>query len=91
MSNGLKPHWKPIATTTIVDAAPPSYSKTYPAPRKPWRPVTFRKTYLGSLILTTIGLIAIVQWLLYASRRNQGIIFAENVGLPLRSASDVTE
>ncbi|KAK4501567.1 hypothetical protein PRZ48_007376 [Zasmidium cellare] len=85
MSNGLKPHWKPITITSVVDAPPPSYTKNHPPSCKPWRPITLRKTYLGALILTTIGLIAIVQWLLYISRRDQGIIFAENVSeLPLR-------
>lgn len=85
MSHGLKPHWKPILSTTITTAAAPEDEKRLSAPRKPWRPITLRKTYLGALILTTIALIVIVQWLLYVSRRDQGIIFAEDINnLPLR-------
>jgi hypothetical protein len=52
---------------------------------KPWRPVTLRWPFLSGLILITIALIAIIQWLLYVSRRDQGIIFAKDINkLPLR-------
>lgn len=51
---------------------------------KPWRPVTLRPLYLCALATITIGLIILIQWLLYLSRRDQGILFAKDINdLPI--------
>ncbi|KAF2170915.1 hypothetical protein M409DRAFT_63940 [Zasmidium cellare ATCC 36951] len=88
MSHGsIKPHWKPFITTTIINTPPTTDKKKPPQSKRPWLPLTLRKPYLLALILTTLVLIVIVQYLLYVSRRDQGIIFAEDINeLPLRRA-----
>ncbi|KAK6440034.1 hypothetical protein LTR95_003733, partial [Oleoguttula sp. CCFEE 5521] len=54
---------------------------------KAWKPITLRLPYLSSLILITLALIAIIQWLLLRSRADQGILFAPNINeLPLRTS-----
>ncbi|OQO15247.1 hypothetical protein B0A48_00630 [Cryoendolithus antarcticus] len=55
---------------------------------KAWRPITLRLPYLSSLILITLAVIAIIQWLLHQSQADQGILFAANINeLPLRTSS----
>nr|OQO24199.1 hypothetical protein B0A51_08585 [Rachicladosporium sp. CCFEE 5018] len=54
---------------------------------KAWKPVTLRLPYLSSLVLITLALIAIIQWLLFRSRADQGILFASDINdLSLRTS-----
>ncbi|OQO13974.1 hypothetical protein B0A48_00849 [Cryoendolithus antarcticus] len=54
---------------------------------KAWKPITLRLPYLSSLVLITLALIAIIQWLLFRSRADQGILSAPNINkLPLRTS-----
>lgn len=52
--------------------------------KKPWRPVSLRYPFLLVVLASTLGLIAVLQYLLARSRRDQGILFADNINdLPI--------
>ncbi|KJX99536.1 hypothetical protein TI39_contig354g00082 [Zymoseptoria brevis] len=88
MSSATHKSDKPLPTIPIVHIEPlegGDDTNDTAKPAKPWRPVTLRWPYLSVLILITVGLIATIQWLLYVSNRDQGIIFAKDINdLPLR-------
>ncbi|KAF7185679.1 hypothetical protein HII31_13020 [Pseudocercospora fuligena] len=74
----------PILETKAIVS---EYDNTENCVSKPWRPVTFRRPFLGAMILLTGILITAVAVLLRISIRDRGIIFAaETNDLPLRKS-----
>ncbi|OCK82132.1 hypothetical protein K432DRAFT_473357 [Lepidopterella palustris CBS 459.81] len=52
--------------------------------RQSWKPVTLKAPFLISILLTSLSLIAVVQFLIISSGRNGGILFATNINaLPI--------
>lgn len=85
MSRGSYTSCKPLPAvpTKHVDVLETELERP-PREAKPWRPVTLRPLYLCALVIITVGLIAIIQWLFYVSRRDHGILFAKDINdLPL--------
>lgn len=66
-------HSEPSEVSYKTEAAPSPCSQG-------WKPVTLKTPVLLSVISISAGLIAIVQYLVLRSRRNNGILFAEDVG-----------
>ncbi|KAK6441918.1 hypothetical protein LTR95_001835, partial [Oleoguttula sp. CCFEE 5521] len=81
---------KKAVYTTVTQVDSPSSHDIQRETRcatKTWKPITLRLPYLSSLVLITLALIAIIQWLLFQSQSNQGILFASNINdLPLRTS-----
>ncbi|GAB7330642.1 hypothetical protein MBLNU13_g02212t1 [Cladosporium sp. NU13] len=46
---------------------------------RPWKPVTLRRPFLFSVILVTLGLLALVQVLVIYDQRHDGILFATKI------------
>jgi hypothetical protein len=44
-----------------------------------WKPVTLRRPFLVSVILVTLGLLALVQVLVIYDQRHDGILFASKI------------
>lgn len=52
-----------------------------------WKPLTLRTPFLASTIASSLALVLVLQWLLYQSQSNGGIIFAPDVNkIPLNQS-----
>ncbi|SMQ53352.1 unnamed protein product [Zymoseptoria tritici ST99CH_3D7] len=87
MSSVKHPKGKPLPAVPVIRVARVDSDETEDQTKSenPWRPLTLRPLYIATLILITVLLIVAIQWLLFVSERDQGLIFAKDINeLPLR-------